>query len=119
MSGFAVCAGCGERFALPEKHPRQRFCSQRCGVKRGAENNRYNGGLCRRGDGRTVIYCRDGSLMMYSRAVMAAGLGRLPDLSEVVHHRNGDVTDDRAENLEVLTRAQHIGLHRGLLGHAV
>lgn len=55
---------------------------------------------------------RDGGILFYSRAVMAGHLGRLLGPDEVVHHINGDKTDDRIENLEVLTRAEHIEVHR-------
>ena len=36
---------------------------------------------------------------------------------EVIHHRNGDTTDDRPENLEkLLSQAEHFSLHaRALL----
>jgi len=30
----------------------------------------------------------------------------------VIHHRNGDITDDCLENLQLLTRAAHNTLHR-------
>lgn len=59
-----------------------------------------------------VIYCRDQTLMLYSRAVMAAQLGRLLSPHEIVHHRNEDTTDDSPENLELTTRAAHIATHR-------
>jgi hypothetical protein len=81
-------------------------------VHHGAANNRYNGGLCIRDDGRCVINCRDGSLLYYYRGLMAAHIGRLLTSQEIVHHKNEDPSDDRIENLEIVTRAQHIDMHR-------
>jgi hypothetical protein len=81
-------------------------------VHYGRENNRYNGGLCVRDDGRCVIYCRDRSLLYYYRGLMAAHLGRLLRPDEIVHHVNGDPSDDRLENMQILTRAEHMDLHR-------
>lgn len=78
----------------------------------GAKNPRYNGGLCfSKRLGRWVICCRDGTLMYFYRGVMAAHLGRLLRPDELVHHVNGDPTDDRVENLEIITRARHARLH--------
>lgn len=59
-----------------------------------------------------MIHCRDGSLTYYARAVVAAEIGRLLRSDEIVHHLNGDSTDDRPENLEVVTRAEHMEIHR-------
>jgi hypothetical protein len=41
---------------------------------------------------------------------VAAGNTR-PELGDVVHHINGDKTDNRIENLKYMTSSDHISLH--------
>lgn len=46
-----------------------------------------------------------------ARALMETYLGRQLDTKEHVHHKNNDFTDNRLENLEVLSEAAHHSLH--------
>ena len=53
----------------------------------------------------------DGRKVDYHRYIMQEHLGRPLKRSEVVHHINGDKHDNRIENLEVMTLAEHTRLH--------
>ncbi len=44
-------------------------------------------------------------------AVMEAHLGRYLEPGEIIHHRDGDKTNDAIENLEVMFNGDHSGFH--------
>ena len=46
------------------------------------------------------------------RLVMKAKIGRSLKPTEIVHHINGDIQDNDSKNLQVMTRAQHVRLHK-------
>jgi len=56
------------------------------------------------------IKCEDGKFRYRARVVWAAVNGPIP-LGRLIHHRNEDPFDDRLENLQMVTRAEHARIH--------
>ena len=61
-------------------------------------------------DGRISIKCGDGKWRYRSRVIWAAANGPIPR-GYVIHHINENPLDDRLENLQMLTNAEHMRLH--------
>ena len=122
MSETRHCLTCGDPFEV--RYPRsdgKRYCSRSCAARdqwKGSGNPRFNDGMSAQSSGRRLKVLPDGRSMTYARWLMQEHLGRRLGPDEVVHHRNGNFTDDRIENLQVLTRAEHIEVHRHELREA-
>lgn len=87
------------------------MCSQ--AHRRGSDHYFHKGGLAfEKTQRRWRIMCRDGTQTTFARAVMEAKMKRPLTSREIVHHDNEDSTDDREENLRIVTRRQHLEIHR-------
>lgn len=125
----STCDECGSQF-FERKHKAKgkkggsgkHFCSRACASKSTVRNQdlshliphrfvkgqtpiNFKGG-CLRKDG----YRKVGNVLEH-RLVMGNFLGRPLERSEIIHHVNGDKADNRIENLEVMSQAEHITLH--------
>ncbi len=75
-----------------------------------ARRGRQNDGSAQRDRGEGKSYRKVGGRHEH-RDVAERMLERELRPGEIVHHKNGDVRDNRPENLEVMTQADHIRLH--------
>lgn len=85
----------------------------------GENGNNWKGGRRISSEGYIKIYMPDhphaiGGAVYEHRYVMEQHIGRLLTKNEVVHHINGNKSDNRLENLMLLTQSEHSKLHREL-----
>lgn len=107
-----TCLNCGKDFFVSRRRPSEpnagRFCSLSCS----SQYNRWQGGRYVDKSGYVHLWQRGTrKLRREHRVVMEAVLGRPLDDTEHVHHRNHDTSDNRPENLEILTPTAHARLH--------
>lgn len=116
------CVECGKLFSRGrlrsgreeciEDFRKRMFCSRECFFKHnsGEHHWRWKGGIKRRPDG----YLRNSKTDEYiHRETMEHYLGRKLRKEECIHHINGNPSDNRIENLEILTNSEHKKLHLG------
>lgn len=99
------CAHCGDRiWRTPARLSAQKrqFCSHRCyglWMRSGSTKHGYR------------LVTTDRGRMLEHRVVMEEHIGRPLRADEVVHHINGKKADNRIENLEIMSIADHTAHH--------
>lgn len=93
----------------------QKFCSRECGIG-GNRNGNWNGGRCITVQGYVKVFApghphATRNLVSEHRLVMEKHIGRYLTREEVVHHKNRIKSDNRLENLELMTHKQHSQEH--------
>lgn len=109
---MAVILGCSTH---PVKRALRRLglrrpAKPRAGVMAGKNNPQWKGGRRTRGDGYVVVWTPRGEMLEH-RAVMEEILGRPLRPSEVVHHKDGNKSNNAPANLEVMSQSEHVRLH--------
>ncbi len=124
---WSVCELCKKVYEVAKKELRRgrKFCSMECAVigkKRrgnrnqwGANNPNWKGGRTSHTKGYSLVrsnHPRNHNGYVLEHIVVAERkIGRRLKGDEVVHHKNEIVTDNRKENIEVMSRGEHTRYH--------
>ena len=103
------CVYCGKEFAIDPKHKEKKFCNTKCACdfKRGRERKPT---IAK--SGYKYVWFSDGSGEREHRFIIEKQIGRKLTQDEVVHHIDGDRTNNDISNLVILKRGEHSKIHR-------
>ena len=112
---ISTCQRCGDEFlrliTQQKNKGKGKNCSGSC-AKAGSGNTNFKRGFYIDADGYVKVLKEDGGYIQEHRVVMERHLGHPIGEDKVVHHKNHCKTDNRLENLEVMTKSNHMKLHR-------
>ena len=117
MSVNKTCLQCKSSFVANRKE--RKFCSEECFhiSRRGTVSPNWKGGRKKNPYGYIEIYqpghgnADAGGYVKEHVLVMVEHLGRDMKNGEIVHHINEDKSDNRVENLKVMSRCEHQRIH--------
>ncbi len=112
------CIVCGNEYKVKRSHLNHRLtCSRKCGGKLHSQRmSGENHPRWKKIKSPTKKYNWIQGRYAH-RLVMERYLNRELDSSEIVHHINENPKDNRIENLQLLTRAEHFKLHKLTINH--
>ena len=116
---FTKCKSCGTGRWVYLSNYNQPFFSEMCFIcsRSGSNNNLWKGGTHLTSEGYRMVTCKGHpnadkqGYILEHRLIMEKHVDRLLIVGEVVHHINGNILDNRIENLELMTIAQHTSHH--------
>jgi hypothetical protein len=119
---FKPCPTCGRVFkvhACTALRGGGKYCSKPCRQYQGSGNPNWKGGRVVEPSGRVLVYAPGdphatwgGGTHAYEyRLVAAQKIGRPLLPTEIVHHVDGDPTNNHPDNLEVMTQSEHCRIH--------
>lgn len=95
-----------------------KISKSRIGKYKGSDNPNWKNGRIKFPDGRLLIYCPyhpypnfNKTHVFEYRLIMERELKRFLLPGEIVHHLDGDVTNNSASNLMVMTQSEHALKH--------
>jgi hypothetical protein len=122
------CLTCATEF-LDWPSGKRKYCSQQCyprpgwngkvGERKVRNNSNWKGGRIVDDNGRVAVYAPgnldarmgQGQYIFEYRLIAAEKIGRPLTSDEIVHHIDGDPTNNHPDNLQVMTQAEHCRLH--------
>ena len=123
---FIACKLCKIDVYVPIwRQKRFRFCSKKChgdwtglqpnkgrfikGQNLGKNHPNYKGGFIAKSGYKLIMH--NGRQSLEHRVIIEVYLGRKLQRHEVIHHINHIKTDNRIENLKVMSRGEHTKIH--------
>src|SRR3990167_7359467 len=114
MSERRTCPACGSDFTVyPSQIKRGEgtYCSRPCGNpargRSGPANGNWRGGRFVRSDGYVAVWVSGRGYILEHPLVVERRIGRILRPGETVHHRDGNRSNNRDDNLELTTPSAH------------
>lgn len=111
-----TCKNCGEKFEALGKQKQTLLCSLGCWNSWRKEHGRSHraplGHVTRHQVTRRAVKVAEGKYRPEHRVVMEKHLGRNLSSDEVIHHIDGNSSNNHIGNLLVVTQSEHVKIHR-------